>query len=70
MKNTAMTRFEKLDYLLENPFLDKKVITDCMVLRLLVREMSEDDFNSFYASLCQHLPLECFDAGDEMVFSA
>lgn len=70
MKITAMTRYEKLDYLLSNPALSEKGITEYTLLRDLAYCLSEDDFNSFYASLCQHLPLECFDEQEEMVFSA
>jgi len=70
MEINAMTRFEKLQYLLENPFLDKKFITDCTMLREMVYWMSEEDFSSFFTHLCGHFDLECPTEQEEMVFSA
>ena len=51
-----MTRFEKLEYLLET--CAAHFIKDCTMLYEMVRWMEEDDFSEFFSNLCSMWNIE------------
>ena len=51
-----MTRFEKLEYLLET--CSEHFIKDCTMLHEMVRWMEEDDFSKFFSHLCSMWNIE------------
>jgi hypothetical protein len=74
-----MTRFEKLDYLLET--CPAGFITDCTMLREMARWMPEREFNELFDRLCSLRDIKnpeeeeemnefTVENEDEMVFSA
>jgi len=56
MEINAMTRFEKLEYLLET--CSESFIKDCTMLHEMTRWMSESDFNEFFTHLCSNWQIE------------
>ena len=65
MEINAMTRHEKLEYLLET--CSRFFIKDCTMLREMVNWMDEDDFSAFFTHLCSSLMIENpEDTEDEM----
>ena len=65
MEINAMTRYEKLEYLLET--CSESFIKDCTMLHEMTRWMDEDDFSAFFTHLCQCWDIENpEDTKDEM----
>jgi len=65
MEINAMTRHEKLEYLLET--CSENFIKDSVFLRSVVRWMEEDDFSEFFSQLCSNWMIDNpEDAEDEM----
>ena len=56
MEINAMTRFEKLEYLLET--CSESFIKDCTMLHEMTRWMNEDDFSEFFTHLCSNWEIE------------
>ena len=54
MKN--MTRYEKLEYLLET--CSEKFIKDCTMLHEMTRWMDEGDFSAFFTHLCSQWEIQ------------
>jgi hypothetical protein len=63
MEINAMTRFEKMEYLMET--CSEKFIKDCTVLQEMVRWMDEDDFSKFFYNLCRLWEIDLNDEEDE-----
>ena len=81
MEINAMTRYEKLEYLLET--CSESFIKECTMLHEMTRWMEEDDFSAFFTHLCSQWEIkdpteedeedemnEFTVEDDEMVFTA
>lgn len=64
MEINAMTRFEKLKYLVET--CNEEFIKDCTMLHAMVDWMSADDFSEFFNKLCNDWNIVNPEEEDEM----